>query len=60
VDFFFFARKWRGDGTICEPHRCDDLQWFPVDALPDTMIAHERRAFELYQQGIFYSEFGWS
>jgi ADP-ribose pyrophosphatase YjhB (NUDIX family) len=59
IDLFFSAKNWDGEPTIREPHLCDDLKWFPVDSLPDTMIAHERSAFELYQKGIPYSEFGW-
>lgn len=60
IDLFFVAKNWEGEPTICEPHLCDDLRWFPLNALPENMIAHERSALEHYQRGIPYVEFGWN
>ncbi len=41
-----------------EPDKCDDLQFFPLDNLPD-MIEPFRGAIDCIQKGITYSEFGW-
>ncbi|MEV5001534.1 NUDIX hydrolase [Nocardioides sp. LML1-1-1.1] len=42
VDFFFTARSWRGEPRIVEPTKCADLRWFPLDALPEPVVPHER------------------
>lgn len=42
IDFFFTARRWTGEPRIVEPAKCADLRWFRLDALPDTVVPHER------------------
>ncbi|MDT9593660.1 NUDIX domain-containing protein [Nocardioides zeae] len=44
VDFFFAATHWQGEPTIQEGAKCADLRWFPLDALPDPVVPHERVA----------------
>lgn len=44
IDFFFTAREWSGEPRIVEPAKCADLRWWPLDALPETMVPHERHA----------------
>ena len=44
VDFFFTARKWSGEARIIEPEKCADLRWWPLSALPDPVVPHERLA----------------
>jgi 8-oxo-dGTP pyrophosphatase MutT (NUDIX family) len=41
VDFFFTSRSWSGEPRIVEPAKCADLQWFPLDTLPDPVVPHE-------------------
>jgi 8-oxo-dGTP pyrophosphatase MutT (NUDIX family) len=41
VDFFFTARRWRGDPRIVEPAKCAALEWFALTALPDPVVPHE-------------------
>jgi 8-oxo-dGTP pyrophosphatase MutT (NUDIX family) len=31
VDFFVATTRWAGTITNNEPHKCDDLRWFPMD-----------------------------
>src|SRR3989344_4913591 len=57
--FFFRANRWSGEPYNKEPEKCDDLQWFPVDALPSNTIDYILHAIRSYQKQIFYSEFGW-
>ena len=51
VDFFFAARSWTGEPRIVEPSKCADLQWFPLDALPDPVVPHERFVLEALRAG---------
>ena len=50
------ATKFSGELKIMEPEKCDDLQWFPIDALPENTIHHERGVIENVERGITYSE----
>lgn len=58
VDFFFTIDTWEGEAKNTEPDKCDDLQWFLLDNLPDNTIDHVKLALRDYQNGILYSEFG--
>jgi 8-oxo-dGTP diphosphatase len=51
VDFFFAARAWSGEPRIVEPTKCADLQWFPLDALPDPVVPHELAVLEALRSG---------
>ena len=59
VEVFFLCREWSGELWNREPHRCDDLRWFPVTALPDNTVRYVREAIALSLAGTPYSEFGW-
>lgn len=59
VNFFFTAKNWRDEPKIMEPHKCDDLSWFPLDNLPDNVIHYIRQAINCVLTNKFYSEFGW-
>ncbi len=58
IDFFVTATAFDGEMQNCEPHKCDDLQWFPLNSLPQNTIDYIRVAIEAYKAGIFYSEYG--
>ena len=60
IDFIVQAKRWDGEPRNTEPHKCDDLSWFPLDALPDNLLDAARHTLELYQKGVFFSEFGWN
>ncbi len=58
IDLFFKAKKWSGEIKNMEPHKCDDLQWFSVNKLPENMTFHVAKALNCIQKGIFYDEIG--
>ncbi len=60
LDVFFLVKKWRGTMRNREPHKCDDLSWFPLNAIPKNTIPYVREAIRCYRKGIRYSEFGWA
>ena len=59
MSLFFKATSWSGGLQNREPHKCDDLAWFPVGRLPDNTIPYIRAALRHIFDGINYSEFGW-
>lgn len=59
VDFFFKAKKWKGEIKNMEPKKCDDLRWFPINKLPDNIVPYVKQGINSIQNRIFYSEHGW-
>lgn len=57
VDYYFEATKWEGEPTIMEPEKCDDLDWFSLDALPEKMDPCNREVMHRIARGEIYSEF---
>ncbi|WP_342481849.1 NUDIX domain-containing protein [Paenibacillus sp. FSL L8-0340] len=60
VDFFFIAKQWSGEISNAEPHKCDDLRWFPLDRLPANLLPVAGQALDQYRQGVWFSEHGWN
>lgn len=58
IDFFLAAAQWSGEPRICEPHKCDRLDWFSRDALPADSVPYVRRALEA-GTGPWILELGW-
>jgi 8-oxo-dGTP diphosphatase len=59
LDFFFTIEKWFDNINNCEPEKCSQLKWFPLDKLPVNTIPYIRRAIHCYSNNIWFSEFGW-
>ena len=59
IDYFFTARSWDGAITNNEPHKCSDVRWFPLDALPDNTIPYIRAAIMHYLTDTSFTIFGW-
>jgi len=56
IDLFFKAKQWIGEVKNMEPEKCDDLNWFSLDNLPENMTFHVREALECIQERIFFKE----
>ena len=59
VSLYVFANKFTGTPTVCECGKCSELEWFPIDNLPDNLwpIATVA-AIENFKNKIVYSEVG--
>ena len=51
--------SFQGDIINNEPDKCSDLQFFPVDQLPDKMTEVSRRCVLNTVKGITFDEMGW-
>lgn len=62
IDFFFTTRTWSGEPRVMEPAKCAGLSWYPLTALPDPVVPHERAVLTDLAQGAVapYTTFGWS
>lgn len=58
VNLLFMAKKWKGVARIMEPNKCDDLQWFELDNIPNNTISYIKQAINCFRNGITYSEYG--
>jgi ADP-ribose pyrophosphatase YjhB (NUDIX family) len=59
IDFFFVIKEWEGEPKVMEPDKCDNLEWFPLDNLPDNVLPHIKEALHNYKNTIPFSESGW-
>ena len=59
ISFFYTTRTWLGEPRNMEPHKCDDLSWFPIEKMPVNTIPYISSALGLGIRGVRYSEFGW-
>jgi 8-oxo-dGTP diphosphatase len=59
IDFFVWVKQWNEEPTNTEPHKCDDLRWFPLSNLPTNLIPYVDQGLQNALQGIRFSEFGW-
>jgi 8-oxo-dGTP pyrophosphatase MutT (NUDIX family) len=46
VDVFFAATRWDGIPRLAEAAKAAAVRWFPLDALPQPVVPHERRVLE--------------
>ena len=60
LGFFFRPSKWIGEPENREPHKCDDLSWFPLDRPPHDTIPYIQAAIGHIRADAPYSTFGWS
>jgi len=59
VDYFFKIKNWRGEIENMEKDRCEELEWFDLDDLPDNLVDYVKTAIEDIKNGIKFREIGW-
>jgi 8-oxo-dGTP diphosphatase len=51
VDFFFACHRWAGEPRLLEAAKAADLGWFPLVALPEPVVPHERYVLDGLRDG---------
>ncbi|MGW7439858.1 NUDIX domain-containing protein [Streptomyces sp. NPDC054849] len=52
IGVFFEVRQWSGKPHVREPDRCDGMDWYPLDTLPDPIVAYCRAGLDAYRAGL--------
>ena len=60
IDIYLTASNWEGEITNLEPHKCDGLDWFPKDDLPENIVPEVKAVLEQISQNNFYSDIGFN
>lgn len=59
IDIFFKVSVYEGIIKNLEPHKCDELKFYPINDLPPNTIPFIRAAINSTLEGQCFSEFGW-
>ena len=59
VDFVFKANHWEGNITNEETDKCEEVNWFQIEKLPENMAKMEERIIYDYKNNINFDEYGW-
>ncbi|UGT43665.1 NUDIX domain-containing protein [Nocardia yamanashiensis] len=59
VGFFFHATTWQGEPFNAEPHKCSELRWFPLDALPADTVPYITLGLDHFRRGLTFGVAGW-
>jgi len=59
IDFFLKSTKWKGTIKIMEKEKCDDMQWFRLNQLPENTIPYIKKSIEKFCANSNFSEYGW-
>jgi 8-oxo-dGTP diphosphatase len=58
IDFFMTVKNFLWNPVNMEPHKCDDLSWFPLDDIPTNTIPYIKHALDNISKWLMYSEYG--
>ena len=56
VNVFFETQTYKGIPEIKEKEKCDDLQWFDIEKLPENIIDRNKNVIENMKLGIMYDD----
>ncbi len=59
IDFFLTTKRWLGEIKNMEPHKCDRLEWFDMNSLPENIVPYVKKAIENFQEGRWFDSYGW-
>lgn len=56
LNIFFTTKKYNGIPKIMEPEKCNDLNWFDINNLPENTIERIKNVFKNIQSNILYDD----
>lgn len=56
LNIYFTCKKYTGEPTIMEPDKCDDMQWFNINKLPENTILKLKGVIESVSKKINYDD----
>ena len=59
IDYFFLAKKWNGIINNNEANKCSDINWFPINKLPNNTIPYVKYAIKMYCSDKKFTMFDW-
>lgn len=59
IGVFFAADRWTGEPANAEPGKCDKIDWFGLDDLPDDVVTYIRTGIDAYRRGQPFSLDAW-
>lgn len=59
LDFFFICHQWEGEIFNNEPHKHEDMRFFPLNNLPQELLPSTREAIFHALEGTRFAEYGW-
>ncbi|GAA1296572.1 NUDIX hydrolase [Saccharothrix xinjiangensis] len=60
IGFVFRPGRWSSEPRNAEPHKCSELDWFPVGQLPANTVPYSRAAVEQTVDSTPFGLEGWS
>lgn len=58
LQFFYQCSKWNGEVTNMEPDKCETIQLFDINLLPDNIVPYLKSAFDKFNDKIIFFEEG--
>lgn len=59
ICFFMEVKKWSGKPCNMEPNKCEEICWFEINNLPDSIVPNLKNALKNINKGVFCGEYGW-
>ncbi len=59
VNFFFKCSHYEEEPINAEPDKCEEVNWFQIEKLPENMAKMEERIIYDYKNNINFDEYGW-
>jgi 8-oxo-dGTP pyrophosphatase MutT (NUDIX family) len=59
LHLFFFVDDWRGEPSIAEPDKCNELRWTDGSALPSDLVDYVGEALTAIRRGEPLALRGW-
>lgn len=59
IDFSFIAHQFEGTLNNNEPHKHDNIGFYPFNQLPQPLVPHAKHVLANLGEGIHFHEWGW-